>query len=498
MLLGEDILHGRSFGMDSCTLDAKRWALDNFGDCDFNDSRLTNRLVGYAASVAQRPDDATPQQSQTWKECKGVYRFMDNKKVSFSEIVRPHCERTRSMATSGVWLSICDTTEISFRKRRKIDGLRPVGNGIGQGFYLHSSLLVSDSTDEILGLAGQELFYRIDAGKHENTANRKKRERESEVWGRVVNAIGKPLPGATIIHVCDREADDYDFYCHLVNNEVGWVVRASRLNRKVYKGFEGNTIPNRKNQVALKSIVDSSQVIGEYELEVLPNKKQKGRIAKLDVRCTTICMPIPIACSPWAKQHGPKFIRMGVIDVREKSAPKSTDPLHWVLYTHENVSTFEDAWRVIGRYEKRPLIEDYHKAAKTGAQIEERLYRTAERQERVVGILSVMAVRLLQMKTIARVKPEKLASEIAPKKWILAVCAIQREQQSPAKKTIYDPRTITVRDFFRGLAMLGGFLGRKRDGEPGWITVWRGVKELLLALRLQRALLHQETTSTYG
>ena len=84
------------------------------------------------------------------------------------------------------------------------------------------------------------------------------------------------------LHVCDREADDYDFYCHLVNNEVGWVVRASRLNRKVYKGFEGNTIPNRKNQVALKSIADSSQVIGEYELEVLPNKKQKGSIAKLD------------------------------------------------------------------------------------------------------------------------------------------------------------------------------------------------------------------------
>jgi hypothetical protein len=46
--------------------------------------------------------------------------------------------------------------------------------------------------------------------------------------------------------------------------------------------------------------------------------------------------------------------------------------------------------------------------------------------------------------------------------------------------------------------MLGGFLGRKRDCEPGSITVWRGVKELLLALRLQGALLHQETTSTYG
>ena len=42
--------------------------------------------------------------------------------------------------------------------------------------------------------------------------------------------------------------------------------------------------------------------------------------------------------------------------------------------------TFEDAWTVIGHYEKRPLIEEYHKAMKTGW-LEERQYRTADRLE---------------------------------------------------------------------------------------------------------------------
>ena len=44
----------------------------------------------------------------------------------------------------------------------------------------------------------------------------------------------------------------------------------------------------------------------------------------------------------------------------------------------------------------------------------------------------------------------------------------------------------TVRNFFRhlaGLAGLAGFLMRKRDGNPGWITLWRGLDKLLLAIR---------------
>ena len=35
----------------------------------------------------------------------------------------------------------------------------------------------------------------------------------------------------------------------------------------------------------------------------------------------------------------------------------------------------------------------------------------------------------------------------------------------------------------RGVASLGGFLGRKSDGEPGWRTIWRGLETLLLAPR---------------
>ncbi|MCA8995293.1 MAG: hypothetical protein KDA88_25195 [Planctomycetaceae bacterium] len=42
---------------------------------------------------------------------------------------------------------------------------------------------------------------------------------------------------------------------------------------------------------------------------------------------------------------------------------------------------------------------------------------------------------------------------------------------------------MTISQFVRHLAGLGGHLGRKCDGRPGWITLWRGLEKLLLILR---------------
>lgn len=38
---------------------------------------------------------------------------------------------------------------------------------------------------------------------------------------------------------------------------------------------------------------------------------------------------------------------------------------------------------------------------------------------------------------------------------------------------------LTISEFSRRVAMVGGFLGRKGDGEPGWQTLWKGWVEVL-------------------
>ncbi len=37
---------------------------------------------------------------------------------------------------------------------------------------------------------------------------------------------------------------------------------------------------------------------------------------------------------------------------------------------------------------------------------------------------------------------------------------------------------LTLRDAIRAMAKLGGFLGRKSDGEPGVKTLWQGYRQL--------------------
>ncbi len=84
---------------------------------------------------------------------------------------------------------------------------------------------------------------------------------------------------------------------------------------------------------------------------------------------------------------------MGVVEVREVNPPKGVKRLQWVLMTSEDVHTFEDAWQTIERYERRPLIEEYHKCIKTGCRVEDRQYQHADRLAPVIGLLSVLGVR---------------------------------------------------------------------------------------------------------
>lgn len=141
-----------------------------------------------------------------------------------------------------------------------------------------------------------------------------------------------------------------------------------------------------------------------------------------------------------------------------------------MLYSSLPVETFDDAWTIITYYECRWLIEEYHKALKTGCRVQRRLLHTAERLEPMVGLMSVVAVRLLQLKTIAREEPDRPARTVVPVLWLQMLKA--------ARKNLHRVHDLTVYQFYRELAKLGGFLGRRSDGEPGWITIWRGWEKL--------------------
>jgi hypothetical protein len=420
-----------------------------------------------ALAFASEPDASTPEQFEDWHELKAAYRLFDQEDVTFTALAEPHWKHTRETA-AGTCLLISDTMETDFGIHRKVRGLGPTGDGRGRGFMLHSSLLVQAQTREVLGMAGQELFYRKRRGNpKENSYQRTQRARESEVWGRVIDQVGPPAPGVKYLHVCDRGADNIEVFCHCREQQSGWVIRATQLSRL------GETPEGCR--IKLKDQLAAQPVLGTYELSVRATRKEPARMARMEVRAAPFVLILPRRKTRYLRRIGPQQIAEWVVEAREIDPPKGATPVRWVLHTSEAVTTYEDACRILEYYEARWLVEEYHKCLKTGCRLESRLYETAARLERVAGMFSILAVRLLQMKSVAAQQPDLPAERVIPAAWLAMLRKLRR------------PPIVTVRDFFRHLAGLGGFLMRKGDGEPGWITLWRGLEKLLLCLRGARA-----------
>jgi hypothetical protein len=445
-------------------LDVKRWAEQQFGTCKLGDKRRTRRAVKAAAQFAPDPSASTPRQTESWADCKAVYNLMNEKDVTFRGLAEPHWKLTRAR-TSGHYLLLGDTTTLDFGIHRHVTGLSAVGDGGGRGFLLHSSLLVSAEGEEIYGLAGQTIYYRQPRPQGETFRQRLNRERESKIWGEVIDLVGPAPEGVRFTHVFDRGADNFEVFCRLVLGQTDWVVRAAQLKRRV-----GTPTGERR----LDHYVRSLPAAGSYQLTVRANHNQPARTAEVEVRFGPVYLSAPRDCGKFVRACGIVSITMGVVEVREVDPPQGVTPLRWVLLTSHAVQSFEDAWRVIGYYEKRPLIEEFHKAIKTGCRLESRQYQTNHPLEATAGMLSVLAIRLLQLKSVARTDPDRPAESVVPKRWVQMARCVQRGKYRNLS---------TVGEFYHAVARLGGWLGRKHDGEPGWMTLWHGFDKLVLLLR---------------
>ena len=292
------------------------------------------------------------------------------------------------------------------------------------------------------------------------------RDRASQVWGKVIDQTGPAPDGAEFVHVLDRGADNFEVFCHLQDQRVHWVVRASQLHR--------NIITPSGEKTALNKYINALPVAGTYALKLRARPRQPARTAKLEVRYGRLSMSEPVLKSAYVKQRDGGPMTMSVVDVREVDAPPGVTPIAWVLYTSLTINNFEEARTIIGYYEKRWLIEEYHKALKTGCRVEARQLKSPQRLETMLGLMAVVAVRLLQLKSVARTQPQRPAQEVVPPLWIAMLLAVSKQPRR---------RELTVNQFYRELAKLGGFIGRKSDGQPGWITIWRGWEKLNLMIR---------------
>jgi hypothetical protein len=146
------------------------------------------------------------------------------------------------------------------------------------------------------------------------------------------------------------------------------------------------------------------------------------------------------------------------------------------------VRNVADALQYLTWYSFRWLIERYHYVLKSGCGVEQLALQTADRWWRAVAVYSIVAWRLFRFSYQARQTPQA-SCEVALEtdEWQALYGFIHQTQTVPSTPP-------TLSEAVRWLAQLGGFLGRRGDGEPGVKTIWRGLTRLQDLVAIWRLL----------
>lgn len=441
---------------------AQIWAREQFGEAELGDKRLTRRAVKYAAAAVLNPQASIPQQCITWKDTKGAYRLFDSEEANFTHLLEQHWDATRQKA-SGTVLLIQDTTTLSFN-HPGTQGLGPTTSGnVGLGMLLHSCLAVepTEQGPRVLGLAHSQIWARQ---PRSDSSKSRKKVPESAKWSSTIQAIGQAsCPKASFVHVGDAESDCWEALQAANERQIGFVLRACQDRRAALGHDPGSSAEQSKG---LFDLVRSQAPLAQKWIYTRRRGQQEARCVRLHVSAVPVTLFAPKNWSGKAhrkQKEKPGPIRCWAVRVWEADPPEGVEPIEWVLLTNHPVHDAQAALEVAAWYSCRWLVEEYHKCLKTGCKVEERQLEDVGRLESLVAILSVVAVRLLQIKQKARQAPDTPAMQVVPEKYVQALCAYRKL-----------PKTMSIKRFWIEVARLGGFLARKSDDDPGWLTTWRG------------------------
>lgn len=440
---------------------AATFAQDQFGAADLGDARLNHRLVRVADQLVACPDGTFPKKFHEPAGLQGFYRLMKHPRVTHASILAPHAAVTleRMRATPGVVLCLHDTTVLDYSGLDSIAELGQVGDGNGRGLYCHNCLAVSATTREVLGLAGQILHRRRTVPPGEKRqARRENPQRESRLWKRLSQSIPTAPAGQLWVDIADRGADIIEFLDYEEQAGKKYVVR-SQHNRWVTREIAGGT-----EEIKLHDLARSLPESGRRAVAVQAKEGQTARTAQVSVSWQPVTIVPPL--QPRGEERGVP-LKVWVVRVWETNPPKGVEALEWILLTNVAVETIADAFERIDWYGMRWIIEEYHKAQKTGCDIESMQFCNIDRLEPAIALLSVVAVMLLSLRDQSRAPDakERPATDCVPAMWVRLLSAKRHKQVR---------MDWSVHDFFYALARLGGHQNRKHDHRPGWLVLWRG------------------------
>lgn len=446
------------------TISDEQWAVQEMAEVELKDDRLNWRCQELAKALSEQPNAPINQACEDWADTKAAYRFFGNSKVTPAGISAPHRQRTvERMKEHKLVLAVQDTTFFNYTHHPNTGGLGEIGKK-GQkqrGFGLHSTLMMTP-TGMSLGLLTQAFFLRpIGEPSHTPQELRKLpiEEKESYRW---IEAFEQTLALAPteveVVTVCDREADIYEMFVLAQEQTAALLVRASA---------DRSLVDQEVHRLWAK--VEKRAPVGSLMVQITQNQEQAARQAQVSVRFTQVKLK-----PPWRpNQKKLPVVTLTAILVREENPPQNVDePIEWLLLTNTLINDFEDAVRVIEWYCCRWQIEVFHKIIKSGCRVEDCRLQTLDRLQNYIALMSIVAWRLHWLTYLNRAEPDLPCTvALTTIEWQALYIRIHNTTALPSTPP-------TVRQAVRWIAQLGGFLGRKSDGEPGILVVWRGWQRL--------------------
>ena len=427
-------------------------------------------MIQSAAQIAAHPEKPFTQIFD-WPQLKGFYRLCNQEAATLKAIQTPHWNQTRQvMGQHPVVLILHDTTELDFTSHLALDGTGPIGDGHGRGFLQHNSLAVVPNPRQVLGLAYQQIELRREAPEHETASQRRSRERESKLWIRGIEATGRPPSGSQWVDVGDRGADIYEAMLASQNQGHAFVFRVAQ-DRQVWVDAKGET------KKKLREYACSLASQGQDEVEISARGGRASRVAQVHLAATPVWIPAPTGTP---RRQAQPVVAAWVIRIWEPDPPVGVEALEWILVTSVPTQTIVQIRERRDWYACRWMVEVYHDIEKNGCSEEDRRFENAARMTACLAILALVAVRIFQLRTALTSQPDAAATEVASAD---EIAVVKKWVEHRGRKRF------TVRDFVRGVASLGGFLGRKGDGDPGVRTLWRGyqrLQDLLLGYRIHK------------
>jgi hypothetical protein len=436
----------------------QEWAIKNFGNATLFHKKKVKRLVTIATRIAEAKGTSLARLFDSWYDTKATYNLLKEPIMTPNIIQNPHREIAFQNIEnwSGDVLAIEDSSEFEWNHKEPIEGLGPIGSGrdCDQGFILHSTLAIGITSKgklEILGLPFQQYYTRPPVRETKQARARSNDLIETDLWRNVIKE--KALPATSkVIRVCDRAADIYEIFTETKEYGCRHIIR---LNHDRIALPEGSQI---------KSLMTTYEVMGHTQIEKRVKDGTKSEIIQLNMNWKPVSLRAPAR---------PGFSIGKLPDLKETvvyvwGESENGEKIEWFLYTDVEVNSVKDAIKVVQYYALRWVIEIYHKILKTGLKAENLQLETAHAIFAAISIMSIVGLRILDLRERLRMNPEAPAKESGLDELELKVLGkyLQRELK-------------TVKCVALAIGRLGGHQNRKSDGMPGVLSLWWGMSRFL-------------------